>query len=106
MQVLDSDPVTFKQNNNQDLLFRARKAFESFQNDFEKTYIMPAGYKSIADFCSRILHARTTEVTKTKSGSSDSPKPKVSFSSVNKGKRLTTSSEAHSKRPIVRSLLR
>ena len=66
MQALTSDPSAFKQNNYQDILFRARKAFETYQNDCEKTYTMPAVYKTVAEFCTRIIQSRTTDAPKGK----------------------------------------
>lgn len=44
------------------LAFRARKAFETWQNDHDKTYKMPEVYKKLQDFCSQ--YQRTKNKTK------------------------------------------
>ncbi len=55
---LTRDAAGTEDEKNVSLIFRARKSYETWQNDQDKSYRMPEAYKKLQDFCSQHQRAK------------------------------------------------
>ena len=67
LNALTTDPHALEDEKVINTAFLARKAFETWQNNHDKSYVMPDAYKKLAEFCAQ--HNRTKAKAKSAAAS-------------------------------------
>lgn len=72
---LSVDPSGLNDDRNIQMAFRARKAFETWQNDHDKSYKMPEVYRKLQDFCAQYQRTKKAKASSGSVSAAPSPAP-------------------------------